>query len=110
MVFPSRQVSRQLRQFGHESEDRVAHQLTALRHEVAGLSNALRHLGAGVAHDFGHEASHLTGEMLHQGVAVAKVLGRQASKAGTAMRADPVPAIVAVAGFVLFLNLILGRK
>ena len=57
-----------------------------------------------------HTPNDIGEELWHQGEIVAKQLGRQARKAGKAIKNDPVPAVVAVAGFALFLNLLLGRK
>ncbi len=110
MAFTTREFTRQLRSLGQREEDHVSHQISDLRREVSSLSNALRRVGGRAAHDIGHEASDLTDELVHAGAAAARMLGRQAGKAGAVVRADPVPAVVAVIGFALFLNLILGRK
>jgi hypothetical protein len=83
--------------------DDLAHQISSLRHEVAGVSRSVGRYGSHAAHDVGDQ-------LWHQGEIAAKLLGRQAKKAGKAVREDPVPAVVAVAGFALFLNLVLGRK
>ncbi|RYE74418.1 MAG: hypothetical protein EOP19_27765 [Hyphomicrobiales bacterium] len=83
--------------------EELSRQLSSLRHDVAGVSRAMTRYGSHTAHDVGDQ-------LWHQGEVVARQLGRQAVKAGKAVREDPVPAIVAVAGFALFLNLILGRK
>ena len=81
----------------------LSRQLSTLRHDVAGVSRAVSRYGSHTAHDVGDQ-------LWHQGEIVARQLGRQAKKAGKAVKEDPVPAIVAVAGFALFLNLLLGRK
>ncbi len=83
--------------------EELSRQLSSLRHDVAGVSRAVSRYGAHTAHDVGDQ-------LWHQGEIVARQLSRQAKKAGKAVKEDPVPAIVAVAGFALFLNLILGRK
>ena len=83
--------------------DDLAHQISSLRREVAGVTRSVGRYGTHTAHDVGDQ-------LWHQGEIAAKLLGRQAKKAGKAVRDDPVPAVVAVAGFALFLNLVLGRK
>lgn len=81
----------------------LSRQLSSLRHDISGISRSVSRYGAHTANDIGEE-------LWHQGEIVAKQLGRQARKAGKAIKNDPVPAVVAVAGFALFLNLLLGRK
>ena len=83
--------------------EELSRQLSTLRHDVAGVSRAVSRYGSHTAHDVGDQ-------LWHQGEIVARQLGKQAKKAGKAVKEDPVPAIVAVAGFALFLNLLLGRK
>lgn len=77
----------------------IARQISGLRHEMRGASR----YGAHAAHDVGDQ-------LWHGGEVMARQLGRTARKAGKAVRDDPVPAVVAVAGFALFLNLVLSRK
>jgi hypothetical protein len=83
--------------------EELSRQLSSLRHDVAGVSRAVSRYSAHTASDFGDQ-------LWHQGEVVARQLGRQAIKAGRAVKDDPVPAVVAVAGFALFMRLILGRK
>lgn len=83
--------------------EELSRQLSSLRRDVAGVSRSVGRYGSHTAHDVGDQ-------LWHQGEVVARQLGRQAKKAGKAVKEDPVPAIVAIAGFVLFLNLVLGRK
>ena len=81
----------------------ITRQLSHLRHDLSGISRAVSRYGA-------HAASDVGDQLWHQGEVVARQLGRQAAKAGKAVKDDPVPAVVAVAGFALFMRLILGRK
>lgn len=81
----------------------IARQLSSLRHDVSGVSRAVGRYGAHTASDFGDQ-------LWHQGEAVARQLGRQAKKAGRAVKNDPMPAVVAVAGFACLLRLALGSK
>lgn len=81
----------------------IARQLSSLRHDLSGVSRAVSRYGSHTAQDVGDQ-------LWHQGEVLAHKLGRQVRKAGKAVKADPVPAVVAVAGFALFLNLLLGRR
>jgi len=83
--------------------EQLSRQLAHLRHDIAGMSRSATRYGSHTAHDVGDQ-------LWHQGEVVARQLGKQAKKAGKAVKEDPVPAIVAIAGFALFLNLVLGRK
>ena len=94
----------------HDAEEQLSHQLSRLSRDVADISRAVQHFGTDARHEAGAAAADLLDGAWHQGEIVARRLGRQAQRAGKAVREDPVPAIVAVAGFVLLLNLLLGRK
>ena len=83
--------------------EELSRQLSSLRHDIAGVSRSVSRYGSHTARDVGDQ-------LWHQGEIVARQLGKQARMAGKAVKEDPVPAIVAVAGFALFLNLVLGRK
>lgn len=83
--------------------DELSRQLSSLRQDVAGVSRAVGRYGAHAAGDIGEQ-------LWHQGEVVAQQLGRQAIKAGKAVRQDPMPAIVAIAGFALLMHLVLGRR
>lgn len=83
--------------------DELGRQLSSLRHDMAGVSRAVSKYGSHTAHDVGDQ-------LWHQGEIVAKQIGRQAKKAGRAVKEDPIPAMVAVAGFALFLSLVLSKK
>ena len=83
--------------------EHLSRQLSSLHHDLSGVSRAVSRYGAHTVHDVGDQ-------LWHQGEIVARQLGRQAKKAGKAIKNDPVPAVVAVAGFALFLNLLLGRR
>lgn len=83
--------------------EEITRQLASLRHDVAGVSRAVARYGA-------HTASDVGDELWRRGEVVARQLGKQAIKAGRAVKQDPVPAVVALAGFACFLRLVLGRK
>ncbi len=46
----------------------------------------------------------------HEGAVIAKVAGKQALRAGRAVKADPVPAIVGAIGIALFASLLMSRR
>lgn len=46
----------------------------------------------------------------HEGTIVAKAAAKQALRAGKAVKADPVPAIVGVVGLALLASLVLGHR
>lgn len=110
MALLSKSYLRDARHFSRDVEDRMTRQLSHLSHEVGSISQALRRLGGETRHEAGHLAHEFADQAWQQGAIAAKLLGKQARKAGKAVREDPVPSIVAVAGFALFLNLVLGRK
>jgi len=83
--------------------EEITRQLASLRQDVSGVSRAVARYGA-------HTADNVGDELWHQGELIARRLGKQAIKAGRAVKEDPVPAVVALAGFACFLRLVLGRK
>ncbi len=46
----------------------------------------------------------------HEGDMLADMVGTQMARAGRAVRADPVPAIVGAVGVALLVSLLLGRR
>lgn len=98
------------RKWQDEAQDHLAHQLSGLSREVATIARAVQRFSAEAGHDAGHVAGNLVDEAWHQGERLAHGVRRQARHAGKAVREDPVPAIVAVAGLLLVLSLVLGRK
>jgi hypothetical protein len=94
------------RTWQEELHDRLAHQMSQLRREVDGLGHRAGRYGSHL-HD---DADDFADVLWRGGRVAARQIGRQASKAGRAVKEDPVPAMVAVAGFALFLNLVLSRK
>jgi hypothetical protein len=97
------------RRWQDEVQERVAHQLSAIRHDVAALGKSVAVRGGHLQHDAGD-----IGEALwHGGEAMARQLGRQATRASRALREDPMPAVigvVAIVGVVAALGLAFGRK
>ena len=93
-----------------EAQEQLAQQVSRLAREVGAMSRTIQRMGAETGRDAGETAADLVGEALHQGEMLAREFGKQARHVGTAVRRDPVPVIVAVAGLVLLLNLVLDRK
>jgi len=81
----------------------ITRQLASLRRDMTSMTHSATRHGSHAAHDMGDQ-------LWHQGEVIARQIGRTAGKAGRAVKNDPVPAVVAVAGFALLLSLVLGRK
>jgi ElaB/YqjD/DUF883 family membrane-anchored ribosome-binding protein len=68
--------------------------------------------------DFARQARRIAEPVLHQasdyarheGAVVAKAAAQQAMRAGRAVKADPVPAIVGAVGLALLASLFIGRR
>lgn len=93
-----------------EAQEQLAQQVTRLAREVGAISRTVQRMSAETGREAGETAADFVGEALQQGEMLARELGKQAQHVGTAVRRDPVPAIVAVAGLVLLLSLAFGRK
>ena len=104
------------RRWQDEVQDRLVHQLAEIRRDVASLGKSVAVRGGHLHHDAGDigEALWHGGEsLLHGGEAVARQFGRQATRAGRALKEDPMPAVigvVAIVGVVAALSLAFGRK
>jgi HJR/Mrr/RecB family endonuclease len=81
----------------------LVHQISALRRDLTGSSRSLVRSATHTAADFGED-------LLHQGERVARGVGKQAMRAGHAIQKDPVPTVVALAGFACLMSLILASK
>ena len=91
-LFPTRQTPIE-RQLGH------------LRREIASVSGAVRHLGSAAGASLSHGATEFGDQVMHQGAIVARRVGKQALRAGNAVRNDPVPTLVAIASLALLIRL-----
>ena len=99
----------------HRAQHRLDRQLGGLAREAGRISELLSRYSSRAqrdaghyAHDAGRFAHDLADEAWKQGSVAAKVLGKQALRAGKAVRKDPMPAVVAVAGFACLLSLVLA--
>lgn len=93
-----------------KAQEQLAQQVSRLAREVGAMSRTVQRMSAETGREAGETASDLVGETLHQGEMLVRELGTQARHVGKAVRRDPLPTIVAVAGFLLLLSLALGRK
>lgn len=102
------------RSWQDEIRDDVGHHLTALRRELAALSGEAGRRGQKLAERYGHQLQHGAGEigdaLVHQGAAVARQVGRQARRAGQAVRNDPAPAVAAAIAVACVASLLLSRR
>ena len=94
-----KQTRRLARSFGAsalETRDLAQDHLTQFAQQARSIAEPALHQAADYAR--------------HEGVIVAKAAARQAARAGRAVKADPVPAIVGAVGLALLANLIFGRR
>ena len=91
-----------------EAQSALSRRLSHLARDASGISRSLEKFGAGAGRDVSHFAHDATDAALHHGASAARVIGKQAWRAGKAVRRDPVPAVVAVAGLACILSLIMS--
>jgi hypothetical protein len=84
--------------------------LAHLRHEIASVSDAVRHLGGEARYTVARGASELGDYVAEHGPVLARQVGRQAIRAGTAVRNDPLPTVVALASLFLLVRLFSGSS
>lgn len=97
-----------LSHFTDSAQDRFGRQFSSLARDASHLSDALNRYTNGARHDVGHMAHDIADEALHQGAVAARILGKQAWRAGKAVRRDPVPTVVAVAGLACLISLVMS--
>jgi hypothetical protein len=97
-----------LSHFTDEAQDRFGRQFASLARDANQLSSALARYGNGARHDVGHLAHDLADGAMHQGAVAARVLGKQAWRAGKAVRRDPAPAVAAVVGLACLVTLVMA--
>ena len=101
-----------LSHFADDAQHSFGRQFAGLSRDARHLSQALARYADHTRDDLGHVAHDLADGAWHQGRVAARVLGKQAWKAGNAVRKDPVPATVAVIGLACLLSLVTssGRR
>ena len=100
-------ASLDLSHFTDVAQDRFGKQFSSLARDVRHLSDALARYTDHTRQDIGNIAHDFADGALQQGAVAARVLGEQAWKAGKAVRKDPVPAVVAIAGLACLLSLVM---
>ena len=97
-----------LSQFTDDAQDRFGRQFSSLARDASHLSDALSRYTAGARHDVGHLAHDFADGAMHQGAIAARVLGKQAWKAGKAVRRDPAPTMAALVGLACLVSLVMA--
>lgn len=97
-----------LAHFTDDAQDRFGRQFSSLARDAGHLSDALNRYTSGARHDFGHVAHDLADGAMHQGAVAARVLGKQAWRAGKAVRKDPAPTLAAVVGLACLVSLVMA--
>lgn len=91
-----------------DTQSSLSRRLGALAREASGISRSLEHIGSGARHDISHFAHDAADVALQQGAVAARALGKQAWRAGKAVRKDPVPTVVALAGLACLVSLVMS--
>jgi hypothetical protein len=99
-----------LARFTDDSRSRFGRQFSSLARDGGHLSEALARYATDVRHDAGHLAHDLADQALHQGAVAARVLGKQAWRAGKAVRRDPAPTMAALVGIACLVTLVMASN
>ncbi len=97
-----------LSHFTDDAQDRFGRQFSSLARDASHLSDALSRYSAGARHDVSHLAHDFADGAMHQGAIAARVLGKQAWKAGKAVRRDPAPTMAALVGLACLVTLVMA--
>ena len=97
-----------LSHFSDDAQNRFGRQFSSLARDASHLSDALSRYSADARHDVGHLAHDFADEAMHQGAIAARVLGKQAWKAGKAVRRDPAPTMAALIGLACLVSLVMA--
>ncbi len=89
-----------------DAQDRFGRQFAGLARDMRHFSDSLSRYADNTRHDIGHVAHDFVDEAWEQGRVAAHALGKQARKAGRAVRRDPVPAAVALIGLACLVSLV----
>jgi hypothetical protein len=117
MAWMERLAEKEARRFGERAGSISAKQLAALQRQVAELGARLGHssheardAGSAFAHSARHLASDAASEIghfaRHEGAVVAREAAKQALRAGRAVKADPMPTVVALIGVAMIARLL----
>jgi hypothetical protein len=97
-----------LSHFTDTAQDRFGRQFSSIARDTRHLSDALARYAAHTRRDVGHLAHDFADDALHQGAVAARVLGKQAWKAGKAVRRDPAPTVAAIVGLACLVTLVMA--
>lgn len=90
----------------NSTQRQISRQVSSLARDAGHITELLSRFTANARREAGHYGHDLADEAWHQGAVAAKVIGKQALRAGRAVRKDPVPAVVAVAGLACLMALL----
>lgn len=91
-----------------DAQSGLSRRLSHLARDASSISRSLEKYGSSAGRDLSHFAHDATDAALHHGASAARMFGKQAWRAGKAVRRDPVPAVVAVAGLACLLTLVMS--
>ena len=94
---------REARRFGRALQTSAVQTRDVAEDHLTQLARQTRALAAPVLHQAGDYAR-------HEGAELARIAGKQAMRAGRAVKADPVPAVVGAIGLALLASLVIGRR
>lgn len=97
-----------LSHFTDTAQDRFGRQFSSLARDTRHLSDALARYASHQRRDLGHFAHDFADDAWQHGAVAARVLGKQAWKAGKAVRRDPAPAVAAVVGLACLVTLVMS--
>lgn len=97
-----------LSHFTDSAQDRFGRQFSSLARDSRHLSDALARYADHTRRDLGHVAHDFADDAMHHGAVAARVLGKQAWKAGKAVRRDPAPAVAAMVGLACLVTLVMS--
>jgi hypothetical protein len=97
-----------LSHFTDSAQHRFGNQFSSLARDARHLSDALSRYTDHAGRDLGHFAHDFADDALHQGAVAARVLGKQAWKAGKAVRRDPAPTVAAIVGIACLVTLVMS--
>jgi hypothetical protein len=90
----------------NSTQRQISRQVSSLARDAGHITELLSRFTANARREASHYGHDLADEAWHQGAVAAKVIGKQALRAGRAVRKDPLPAVVAVAGLACLMALI----
>ncbi|MEO6394663.1 MAG: hypothetical protein ABIO40_01975 [Devosia sp.] len=121
MAWLERVAERQGATLAHRASEISSHQIAALQDQISDIARHLRasrHDLQSSGSEFAHAAGRFAGEAAqqfaglarHEGSVAARIAAKQAVKAGRAIKADPMPAIVGLVGVALLVRLFSGHR